>query len=110
MAFERKAATETAAPTTKVATTATSKKSKEAQAVTWINFTLILQTKKGEKKVSAGIPADAVFKKLFGDNFFQTLSTLTEEQLESICSKISVDNFAINLVTPTEENEFEDLF
>ena len=105
MAFERKA---TAAITT--ASTATSKKSNKESASVWINFTLCLETKAGIKKVNSGIPADSLFKKLFGEAFTDILNDLEDAQLESITEKLSAQDFSINLVTPSEPASFEDLF
>lgn len=110
MAFERKAATETAAPATKVATATTSKKEVKEGAAIWVNFNLVLQTKKGAKKISAGVAADSLFKKLFGDSFKQILEELSEEQLNTICNSVTFENLAINIVSPSEESSYEDLF
>lgn len=109
MAFERKAATGAASTTTKVAT-ATSKKSNKESASVWINFTLCLETKAGTKKVSSGIPADSLFKRIFGDAFTDVLNSLEDAQIESITEKLSAQDFSINLVTPSEPASFEDLF
>ena len=99
------------APTTTTTAVATAKKSKETQqSVVWINFTLCLETKTGVKKISAGVAADSLFKRLFGDNFKEVLESLNEEQLETITKKISVTDFAINIVSPSEPAKFEDLF
>ena len=108
MAFERKAAG-AASPTTKVATT-TSKKSNKESASVWVNFTLCLETKAGTKKVSSGIPADSLFKKLFGDAFTDILNDLEDAQLEAITEKLSAQDFSINIVLPSEPAAFEDLF
>ena len=108
MEFKRKAATE-AATTTKVAT-ATSKKAGKESATVWINFTLCLETKAGIKKVSSGIPADSLFKKLFGDSFTDILNDLEDAQIEAITEKLSAQDFSINIVTPSEPAKFEDLF
>lgn len=95
--------------TTKVAT-ATSKKSGKELSAVWINFQVVLQTKKGARKISSGIAADALFKRIFGDSFKETLEELSEEQLNNICSSISFENTTINVVAPSEESSYEDLF
>ena len=100
----------TTTPTTKVATATSKKAGKDTAANVWVNFTLCLETKAGIKRVSSGIPADAVFKRLFGDDFLEVLNGLSEEKLESITKKLSAENFAINIVTPSKPAKFEDLF
>lgn len=107
MAFERKSA---AAPATTKAATATSKKAGKESASVWINFTLCLETKAGTKKVSSGIPADSLFKKLFGEAFTDVLNDLEDAQIESITEKLSAQDFSINVVLPSEPSSFEDLF
>lgn len=108
MAFERKSA---AAPaTTKVATATSKKAGKESAATVWINFTLCLETKAGIKKVNSGVPADALFKRLFGDDFTNILNDLEDAQIESITEKLSAQDFSINIVLPSEPSSFEDLF
>lgn len=107
MAFERK----NAEAATSVATATAKKSAKEVkEAAVWINFQVVLQTKKGAKKISAGVAADSLFKKLFGDSFKQVLEELSEEQLSNICNSVTFENAAINIVSPSEESSYEDLF
>lgn len=110
MEFKRKAATGAATTTTKVATATSKKAGRESAATVWINFTLCLETKAGTKKVSSGIPADSLFKKLFGDAFTDILNDLEDAQIESITEKLSAQDFSINIVLPSEPASFEDLF
>lgn len=108
MEFKRKSAPESTA----VATATTTKKnagSKESSSV-WINFTVLLETKKGIRKLSTGVAADNLFKKIFGDEFKVSLEALNEEQINNIISKISFDGISINVVSPSEPAKFEDLF
>lgn len=108
MAFERKTA---AATTTATASATTSKKAgKESNALIWINFSVTVTTKKGDKRMTAGIPADAIFKKLFGESFLEIIGALDDTQLESIANAITFKDTSINIVTPAEEASFEDLF
>ena len=108
MAFERK----TAAATTTAATAsaATSKKSNKESAAVWVNFQVVLQTKKGARKISSGIAADSLFKRVFGEDFKEILESLNEEQLSNVVNSIAFENVAINIVTPSEEASYEDLF
>ena len=89
--------------------TTTKKLNKENQSLTWINFQVSLNTTTGLKKISSGIAADMLFKKLFGEGWEQEIASLSEDQLKNIASKIEFSDLTINIVTPSAPAKFEDL-
>ena len=111
MEFKQKTSGDVPTTTTKTAVATASKKNaaKESSSV-WINFSLNLETKAGTKKLSAGVAADTLFKRLFGDEFKEVLEKLSDEQIENITKKLSAESFTINIVAPSEPAKFEDLF
>ena len=105
MAFERKAAS----PETTAVATAKKVGSKETSLV-WFNFSVSIQTKKGLKKISAGIAVDSLCKKLFGDGWEGEIASLTTEELQNIAEKLEVSEPTINVVVPAEKSSYKDLF
>lgn len=106
MAFERKSV----APTTTAATATAKKAGSKETSLVWFNFSVSIQTKKGLKKISAGIAVDSLCKKLFGDGWEEEIASLTTEELQNIAEKLEVSEPTLNVVAPTEKSSYKDLF